>query len=296
MPKTSTPTISSAVQDLPPEVREKIATQLLTGQGTISEIISELALQIGQQVTFTKTITLEKVGDAEKACLEAMKEDFDRGIVRIKKNARKDLYQTALKEDPTAGQSWETIQKRLLANEETLLKKAVELSKLTGDPTGKGTLLIGIHKNGELAIRQRSPEIVNAKWTKFFTGFPEDQSDKGELQLLFHPEAIAQKEGQWAKPLEIFQAVEAAGYHLPADTIHNKGLVAASEAVTNSPYVMSPDGKEWREAQLRCPKDTNDHTYLRVVRFYPDNQTAYHVSILASTRVNYRGAILWLRG
>jgi len=76
---------------------------------------------------------LEKLNDVERACLESMKEDFNRGIVCIDDNADKDAYQAALGEDKTAGQSWETVQGRLLANEAVLLKNAVELSKLTGN-------------------------------------------------------------------------------------------------------------------------------------------------------------------
>lgn len=243
----------------------------------------------------------ERLSDAEKTCLKSMKEDFDRGIVSIDDNADKDAYQAALEEDKTAGQSWEAIQGRLLANKAALLKKAVELSKLTGYQEGKDALLVGVYENGELAIKQRSQEIVNARWTK---DWKDGQSDKGELKLLFHPDAMTQETGRWAKAVEILRAVKAAGYHVPADApdYSKKGLVAASEAVTTGAhYVMSPNnGNEWRDAMLECKcpdNDVADNACVRVVYFNPDRRdTRISAAAYANSRHGNRGAVLWLRG
>ena len=221
---------------------------------------------------------LEKLNDVERACLEAMREDFARGIVQIDENADKDGYRAALKQDKTAGQSWEAVQGRLLANEASLLKKAVELSKLTGDQEGKGACLVGVYENGELAIRQRSSEIVNAIVNK-----------KGELRLAFHPEAQLEEGEQCAK---------AVGYHVPADApdYNKRGLVAASEAVTGEDYVASPNRNAWREAMLECPDNVSDDADVRVVDFSPDRGNANVYSADADFRDDFRGAVLWLRG
>lgn len=236
--------------------------------------------------------SLERLSDLETACLEAMKEDFDRWIVRIDDNVNKAAYQAALQEDKTAGQSWEAIQVKLLANEAALLKKAVELSKLTGDPEGRGALLVGVYENGKLAIRQRSQEIVNARWTK---DWQDGQAEKGELRLLFHPEAMAQKTGRWAKAVEILRAVKAAGYHVPADDPYK--LVAASEAVTGANYVASLSGAEWRDAMLECPDDVSDNEPVHIVVTRPSSYRGTCVySRSAGMRRSHRGAVLWLRG
>ncbi|QQR84161.1 hypothetical protein IPJ72_03160 [Candidatus Peregrinibacteria bacterium] len=242
---------------------------------------------IEEPVAPANSETLEKLNDVEKACLESMRQDFDRGIVQIDDNADEDAYQASLKQDKTAGQSWEAVQGRLLANETALLKKAVELSQLTGDKAGKGACLVGVYENGELAIRQRSQEIVNARW-----------NDRGELKLLFHPDAMAQESGQWAKAVEIVRAVKAAGYHVPADAGHKKkGLIAASEAVTGADYVASPNRNERRWAMLECPDDiTSYYAHVDVVDFFPSYGYARVTSECAGSRRNDRGAVLWLRG
>lgn len=243
--------------------------------------------------------SLEKLNKVERACLESMRQDFDRGIVLIDDNADKNAYQAALKEDKTAGQSWETVQGRLLANEASLLKEAVELSKLTGDQEGKGACLVGVYENGELAIRQRSSEIVNAIVNK-----------KGELRLSFHPEAQLEEGEQWAKAVEIVRAVKVAGYHVPADAPDRKkrGLVVASEAVTGADYVASPNKDEWRDAMLECPDNVSDSANVRVVYLYPNFGYAgigngyanrRYAGICdddAYNRNGDRGAVLWLRG
>lgn len=244
---------------------------------------------------------LENLSEVEMACLEAMVEDFMRGIVLIDDNADKGAYQAALQEDKTDCQTLEAIVARLLANEAALLKKAVELSKLTGDQGGRGTLLVGLYENGELAIRQRSQEIVNARWTK---AWDDEDDDKGELQLLYHPDAMAAQEeerGRWAHAGEICRAVKAAGYHVPADAPHGKpiGLVAASEAVTGTGthYVASPDGVGSREAVLACFDKVSDRTIATFVCNNPGHGSDTFIGYdYVNTRDPNRGAILWLRG
>jgi hypothetical protein len=166
-------------------------------------------------------------------------------------------------------------------------KKAVELSKLTDNQEGKGACLVGVYKNGELAIRQRSSEIVNAIVAK-----------EGQLRLAFHPEAKLQEGEQWTKAVEIRRAVEAAGFHVPADApdCNKKGLVAASEAVTGADYVASPNRDEYRDAILECPDNVADNARVRVVYFDPDRGDAGVYGGYARDRVGIRGAVLWLRG
>ena len=246
---------------------------------------------------------LENLNDVERACLESMKKDFDRGIVLVDPRdedgnliAMNDVaFKGALEKDKTAGQSWETVQGRLLANEAALLKKAVELSQLTGDKEGKGACLVGVYENGELAIKQRTQEIVNARWERDWN---DGESDTGELKLLFHPEAIAQETGRWAKAVEILRAVKAAGYHVPADApdYNKRGLVAACEAVTGADYVASPNRDELRDAMLECPDDVADKARVRVVLFNPDVGGAYVSGGGAYARGGVRGVVLWLRG
>ncbi|MFT7184466.1 MAG: hypothetical protein ACI9QC_000808 [Oceanicoccus sp.] len=232
----------------------------------------------------------EVLDERLKQQLTEMKEDFDeRGIVLIEVNATPDQLIEAFIADKTAGKEWEVdIKSRLLADDATLLKKAAAMPK--------GGQLIGVYSNGELAIRQRSQEIVNARWT---IDWQDGQSsDRGELRLLPHAEAIAQEEGRWAKAVEILCAVKAAGYHVPADAPNYEkgGLVAASEVVTGGHYVMSPDGEEWRDAILECADNEDDSSYVRVVFFVPYVHVTSVGAGVADGRRDSRGAVLWLRG
>ena len=158
-----------------------------------------------------------------------------------------------------------------------------------------GMQVVGVRPDGQIELRQGSQEIVNARWTKEWR---DGETDRGEFRLLPHAEAIAQEEGRWAKAVEILRAVKAAGYHVPADApdYKKRGLVAASEVVTEGHYVMSPDGKEWREAILECPDDVADHANVRVVKFYPllNNTTVRNVKEIYG--YGNLGAVLWLRG
>jgi len=219
--------------------------------------------------------------------LDAMRQDFDRGIVLIDDNADSAQYDEALSSDKTAGQAWEAVEARLLANDAALLRKAAELPE--------GGCLIGVYSNGELAIRQRSQEIVNARWTK---EWQDGDVDKGELQLLPHAEAMAKETGRWAKAVEILSAVRAEGFHVPADSpdYSKKGLVAASEVVMKGDYVRSPNGDEWRSAILECRDDVADDEYVRVVYFGHASGYAFVYFGNAYYRHDVRGAVLWLRG
>ena len=81
---------------------------------------------------------LENLNDVERACLESMKKDFDRGIVLVDPRdedgnliAMNDVaFKGALEKDKTAGQSWETVQGRLLANEAALLAAKYNKTKI----------------------------------------------------------------------------------------------------------------------------------------------------------------------
>ncbi len=285
-------------KDMPLRRVTDTADTVVAGMRKASAKLASLVTEIPDEVvkkTFVpaSSESLENLNGIERACLEAMKADFDRGIVSIDENADKDAYQAALKEDKTAGQSWEIVQSRLLANGAILLKKAVELSRLTGNQGGNGALLVGVYRNGGLAIRQRSQEIVNARWSK---DWQHGQSDKGELKLLFHSEAMAQETGRWGNAVEIIRAVKATGYHVPADApeYNKKGLVAAYEAVTGADYVMSPDGEEWRDAMLECPDNLADNTNVRVMNFDPERGCAHVGSDYAGSRDDLRGAVLWI--
>ncbi|MBT6068319.1 hypothetical protein HOG48_01045 [Candidatus Peregrinibacteria bacterium] len=228
-----------------------------------------------------------QLDESLRANLEAMRQDFNGGIVLIGDDTTPEQYTDALAADKTAGQTWESVEARLLSNDAELLKKAAELPE--------GGRLIGVYSNGELAIRQRSQEIVNARWTK---NWKDGDADKGELRLLSHAEAMAQETGRWAKAVEILRAVKAEGFHVPADSpdYSKKGLVAASDAVTKADYVRSPNGDEWRSAILECRDDVTDNEPVRVVYFALDDGSAVVGYVNAYFRADGRGAVLWLRG
>ena len=248
----------------------------------LSTAIKKGIVKAGEPVENT-----EQLDERLTACLEQLRRDFDRGIVRIDEKSTPEQYAMALKADKTAGQKWETLEARLRANGADLLKKAAAMPE--------GACLVGVYENGELAIRQRSQEIMNARWTK---EWKDGSSDRGELLLLPHAAALARSEGRWAKAGEIVQKVKAAGYHVPADlpNYEKAGLVAAAEAVTGGHYVMSPDGNEWRSAMFECDENVPDYSVVRVVNFYPGYRDADVGDGDADYRRGDRGAVLWLRG
>ncbi|MFA5842816.1 MAG: hypothetical protein WC882_04075 [Candidatus Gracilibacteria bacterium] len=230
----------------------------------------------------------EQLDERLTACLEQLRKDFDRGIVKIDDEATLEDYTKALKADKTAGQKWETLEARLRANGADLLKKAAAMPE--------GACFIGVHADGTLAIRQRSREIVNVVITK-----------EGQSVLLPHAEVeqyVSAQEGrQYAKAVEIVRGVEANGYCVPADSpnYEKKGLVAASDVVMGGNYVESPvtrnpQDREWRSSMLKCPDNTPDSAFVRVVDFDPNAQEASVTSDYARNRVDRRGAVLWLRG
>ncbi|MFA6023899.1 MAG: hypothetical protein WC777_01635 [Candidatus Gracilibacteria bacterium] len=229
----------------------------------------------------------ERLDERLAACLEELRRDFDRGIVLIDENAGPTDYTRALRLDKTAGQKWETLKVRLLAKGAELLKKAAAMPG--------GACLVGVYENGELAIRQRSQDIMSARWTKMWI---DGSSDKGELRLLPYAEAKALPDGRWAKPAEIIQAVKAAGYHAPVypGELEKKGLVAASEVVTGGHYVMSPDGDGRRSAIFECDEDIDDESMVYTVAFHPENRGTVVLKSSAFRRLDHCGAVLWLRG
>ena len=273
-----------AIQDA---MREAIAQmEDLNGEvAGLATAINKGIVKAGEPVALVEGT--EQLDESLTACLEQLRRDFDRGIVRINEKSTPKQYAMALKADKTAGQKWETLEARLRANGADLLKKAAAMPE--------GACLVGVYENGELAIRQRSQEIMNARWTE---DWKDGEMAKGELKLLPHAEAVACPKGRWAKAGEIVRAVKGAGYHVPADSpnYEKEGLVAASEAVTGGHYVMSPDGKEWRSAMLECDENVPDSSDGRVVLFFPDVQEAFVLDDGASFRGDRRGAVLWLRG
>lgn len=253
--------------------------------------------EVSQNTDADEGATTDASGDVEGAgerlderlttCLEQLRGDFDRGIVKIDEEATLEDYTKAFKADKTAGQKWETLEVRLRANGADLLKKAAAMPE--------GACLIGVHADGTLAIRQRSREIVNVVIT-----------EEGQSVLLPHTEAVQHVQtqgGRYAKAVEIVRGVEANGYRVPADSpnYEKKGLVAASDAVMGGNYVESPvtknpQDREWRSAMLKCPDNTLDSAFVRVVSFDPGYQRAGVNLGAASYRGDDRGAVLWLRG
>lgn len=271
-----------AIQDA---MREAIAQmEELNGEvAGLATAIKKGIVKAGEPVALVEGT--ERLDERLSACLEQLRRDFDRGIVLIDDETTPEQYAVALKADKTAGQKWETLEARLRANGAELLKKAAAMPE--------GACLIGVYPDGTLAIRQRSREIMNARW-----------DSKGELRLLPHAEAVALPNGgEWGKAGEIVRAVREAGYILPADprAYEKKGLVAASEAVMGGNYVESPvtsnpRDREWRSAMLECPETVSDSALVRVVDFDPFYQKARVDRGVARTRVDARGAVLWLRG
>lgn len=188
-----------------------------------------------------------KMSPKEALCLRNLKEDFTRGIVAIDlaNPKRKEEYVEARKADKTAGATWKGIQGKLLNDERALLEKA---SKMQG-----GGRLIGIIRNKhgfpqndtkeyELCIIDRGAKpVIYAK------------NSKGEIIVITTDTRNRakvtddiRKNGQFANYFEILRAVKDAGYIVPEDFINKEdftyqtsGIIDASEAVTNEPYVRS---------------------------------------------------------
>lgn len=318
--------------------RAKISSiQVREGDPSIEKILHAIMVQLQDKFKQSSSTTdgggksfVKKVADTspvQEGCderlrqqLERLKQDFDqKKIVLIDEDSSPVQYRDALQSNKIAGKSWEEdIKPRLIDNDAALLKKAEAMPE--------GGQLIGIYSNGDLAIRQRSQEIMNARWSKDWNWDDKRNVDNyvlemqegkdgrskyactkdgvrvnqhwGELRLLAHSEAIAQEEGGWAKIVEILRAVKAEGYHVPKDNPDHekKGLVAASEVVTGGHYVTSPDGKEPRDAILECEDNIDDDSYPYVVRFFPHNHsTSINYGSACSRSARY-GAVLWLRG
>lgn len=296
-----------AVEDVSIEVRARVAAQILQGHGSVEDVVTQLAAALGKNVTFklaeeassgeeeAESIVVEVVDvipeqgeqldERLTACLEQLRGDFDRGIVRIEAKGTLESYAAALKADKTAGQTWEAIEAKLRANNAQKLRLAAAMPE--------GACLIGVYEDGEPAIRQRSREIVNVIVTK-----------EGKLVTLPHAEAVqrvASTREQYGKAVEIVKGVKEAGYRVPADSpnYEKEGLVAASDAVMGGNYVESPvtsdpRNREWRSTMLECPENTPDSSAVRVVYFDPNVRRTNVYAGDASARGDDRGAVLWL--
>ncbi|MFA6024301.1 MAG: hypothetical protein WC777_03750 [Candidatus Gracilibacteria bacterium] len=157
----------------------------------------------------------------------------------------------------------------------------------------KGIQVVGVRPDGQLEIRQASTEIVNARWS---TNYPAEPRDRSGLRLLPHDEAEAQERGAWATILEIHHAVKAAGYHVPEDApnLKKSGLVAASEAVMGTRYVMGSGDWSWRNASLESPDDIDGKVLVRSVRSLHRGGESIEER-KASVSDHNHGAVLWLR-
>lgn len=275
------------------DVLRAMSAQLQKRSGVATEqAASTTGEDVQNSVRETQGLSgVESLDKRLRACLEQLRGDFDgRGIVRIDERGTKESYRAALKADKTDGKKWRRdIESRLLANDAALLKKAAVMPE--------GPFLVGFHANGDLAIRQRSLEIMNARWTEDWKD-EDEESARGELLLLPHAEAKALPRGRWAKASEIVRKVREAGYHLPPDSPNcaKEGLVAASEAVMDSPYVISLDMAEWRSAMLECDENVSDLDYVRIVFFSSVTKCVDVDNAGADRRFVNRGAVLWVRG
>ena len=234
---------------------------------------------------------LERLTDVERACLEAMKVDFKRGIVVIDEDAGVEAYQSTLETSRTAGTTWEVVQARLLVNEGALLKKAATMQ-------GKGEL-IGVFKGGELCIIDRADRDGNRE--PVITAF--DAENNRIVITSDTPDrvnamgAITGNGGKFADYWEIRRAVREDGFTLPPDSpkYEKKGIVAAAEALSGKPFVRSENGKDWRSAILECG-DVSRDAPVRVVHFYPDRGYAFVRYAYPGDRSGRRGAVRVLRG
>ena len=234
--------------------------------------------------------SLEGLSDVETVCLEAMREDFDRGIVLIDESSDAGTYGAALEADCSAGTTWKVAQERLLANDSALLKKATTMQ-------GKGEL-IGVFQSGELCIVDRADKNGNRE--PVITAFDAennritittDTPDRTNAM-----QNIAES-GKFADYWEILQAVNEDGFTVPQDSpeYEKQGIVAAVEAVSGNPFVRSQKGKEWRSAILDCG-NVSRIAGVRVVGFYPNVGSACVDYGYPSFRNAYRGAVRVLRG
>ncbi len=226
--------------------------------------------------------TAEVTPEALAACLKGLEADYKRGIVAVDDKGTVDDFKIALKQDKTAGTTWEQVTARLAANDNALLKKAAGMQ-------GKGTL-IGVYLNGELCITDRGNEPVI---------FGKDEVGKQVKITTDTPDRTAAMQGvkQFADYWEIRKAVHDEGFTLPPDApdYKKKGLVAAVEAITDADFVRSANGTEYRSAVLDCG-NVQRSADVRVVFFSPAYGRAFVGVNFANSRSVDRGAVRVLRG
>lgn len=224
-------------------------------------------------------------------CLKGLEVDFKRGIVMIDENEGVEKHQAAFEKDRTAGTTWEALKERLLANESHLLKKATTMQ-------GQGEL-IGVFKNGELCIIDRSDENGNRE--PVMTAF--DAQNNRITITTDTPNRVnilrsnTENGGRFANYWEIRDAVIKDGFTLPPDSpsYEKKGIVAAIEAVTGNAFIRSNNGQHYREAILECG-DVSKDCSVRVVYFRPRYGRPRIHAIIPSYRSGVRGAVRVLRG
>lgn len=190
--------------------------------------------------------TNEVVPENSNACLEGLRQDFNRGIVLI------DKYEDI----KSATTSWETVEERLLANDSALLKKAATMQ-------GKGEL-IGVFKDEKLCIidrgdkyGNREPVIIAFDAQNNRITITTDTPNRADVM-----KNIAEN-GKFANYWETREAVLEDGFTLPPE------IVEAAEAVSGKPFIRSQNGSEFRSAILDY-EDVSSSEGVRVMAFVPD--------------------------
>lgn len=239
-------------------------------------------------------------------CLAGLEVDYKRGIVVIDDGKTVEEFKAALVQDRTAGNTWETVKARLLANDKALLKRA---AKMQG-----GGELIGVDLAGKLVIVSRGDGKGNREPERY--AFRKNQvgaidgkrrPKQGEIPILINTDTPNReglmceigKLGLWANYWEIRDAVHAEGLDIPPDAADDekRGIVAAVEAVTGKSFVCGANKRttELRGAILDCG-DTPRFENVRIVQFAPLYGHAYVRSVRPWCRNRNHGAVRVLRG
>lgn len=274
--------------------------------------------------------SIDELSYDQRAALDFMRRYAEEhGLVRIEDDFTVEQFQQALEADRMAGLDWDRdVVPQLLANYGTMLDRCVQLSECTGHENGKGTVIVGVDKNGELAIRQLESDIVHLDWRRDYT------------RALFHPDLESFLE---VRPKDIVEEVRRSAYKLApcplamleAAISHDKdggqglsefsfektGHVAAFEAVTGRDYLTVTDAEMARDTGLYTD---SSGPYMRHALFdypegffeedryssqgpipavtassHPDHRGSSRFEIMDANYLTLRpertGAILWVR-